>query len=65
MCRQDISVLVGVSLVLGLALPELALWGTGCVSVVWGGAEGALLAAVLDEEEFEEDGDEEEDAVGD
>lgn len=47
--------------VLGLALPELAFGGTGCVAVVGRGAEGALFAAVLNETILDEDGDEEED----
>jgi hypothetical protein len=47
-----------------LALPELAFGGAGGVAVVGGGAEGALLAAVADEAIFDEDGEEEEDAVG-
>ena len=59
---ERIGVLVGISLVLALALPELALGRAGGVAVVGGGAVGALLAAVLDQEEFEEDGDEEENA---
>lgn len=49
--------------VLGLALPELALWGAGSVAVVGGRAEGLFFAVVFDEEEFDEDGQEEEDAV--
>ena len=60
---------VGVLLVQGvvallLALPELAFGGAGGVAVVGRGAEGALLAAVADEAVFDEDGEEEEDAVG-
>jgi len=62
-CWERVGILVGISPVLWLALPELALGSAGGVPVVWGWAEGALLATVLDEEEFEEDGDEEEDAV--
>lgn len=60
---------VGVLLVHGvvallLALPELAFGGASCVAVVGGGAEGTLFAAVADETIFDEDGEEEEDAVG-
>jgi len=62
-CWERIGILVGISPVLWLALPELALGSAGGVPVVWGWTKGALLATVLDEEEFEEDGDEEEDAV--
>jgi hypothetical protein len=46
----------------GLALPEFAAGRAGSIAVVGGGAEGALFAAVPDEEEFEGDREEEEDA---
>jgi len=61
-CWERIGILVSISPVLWLALPELALGSAGGVPVVWGWTKGALLATVLDQEEFEEDGDEEEDA---
>lgn len=48
--------------ILGLALPELALWGAGGVAVVGGGTECFLFLVVADETEFYEDGEEEEDA---
>jgi len=44
-----------------LALPESALRRPGRVAVVGGGAEGTLFAAVLDETDFDEEGEEEED----
>lgn len=59
---QGIGVLLGVrGITFWLALPEFPLWRAGCVAVVWGGAEGALFAAVADEKELEGDGEEEED----
>jgi len=61
--REGIWVLLVHGVTLLLALPELAFWGAGCVAVVGRGTEGFLLAAVLDEAEFDGDGEEEEDAV--
>lgn len=49
--------------VLGFALPELALGGAGRVAVVGGGPEGFFALVVAGERQFEEDGEEEEDAV--
>ena len=66
MCWESVWVLHHSKLsitVLGLALPELALWGAGSVAVVGGRAKGLFFAVVLDEEEFDEDRQEEEDAV--
>ena len=48
---------------LGLALPEFAFRRAGRVAVVGGGPEGFLALVVAGEGEFEEDGEEEEDAV--
>jgi hypothetical protein len=53
------------SVAVALALPELAAGGAGCVAVVGGGAEGFLSLVVPDEGEFDEDREEEEDAVVD
>jgi len=60
---QSIWVLLDIvdASVLGLALPESALGRPSCVAVVGRGAEGTLFAAVLDETNFDEDGEEEED----
>jgi hypothetical protein len=71
-CREMIGVLLGREstggefgiAILGLALPELAPWGAGGVAIVGGGTEGFLFLVVADETEFDEDGEEEEDAVG-
>lgn len=49
--------------VLGLALPELALWAAGCVAVVGGWTVCLLLLAAGDEAVFDEDGKEEEDTI--
>jgi len=59
-CGKSIGVLLEIGGTLWLALPELALGRAGCVTVVGGGAESALLAAVADEAEFDEDGEEKE-----
>jgi len=48
--------------VFGLALPEFALGGAGCVAVVGGWAEGFLFLVVADESELDEDGEDEEDS---
>jgi hypothetical protein len=61
---QGIGILFVHGVALLLALPELAFGGAGGVAVVWRGAERAFLAAVADETVLDEDGEEEEDAVG-
>jgi hypothetical protein len=45
----------GFGIALRLALPELPAWGTSCVAVVGGRAEGLLFLVVADEAEFDED----------
>ena len=50
---------------LSFALPEFALASTGGVAVVGRGTESFLLLVVADETEFNEDREQEEDAVSD
>jgi hypothetical protein len=48
---------------LWLALPELSLWRAGGVAVVGGWAVTLFFAVMTEEHEFDEDGEEKEDAV--
>ena len=45
-----------------LALPELAAWCSGCVAVVGGGSEGFLFLVMSDQADFDEEGEEEDEA---
>lgn len=63
MCGKCVGILLVHRVTLLLALPELALWRTGCVAVIRGGAESFLLTAMLDEAKLDWDGKEEKDTV--
>ena len=59
---MDFSSHLGVAVSAWLALPELALWGSGCVAVVGGGTKRLFFLVVLHEHELNQQREEEEDS---